>query len=60
MVDYYRAEGRAPCQSETDRIMKINRPGTSWASYKTNRLKMGFTATTVWSYRDGNVVSKNY
>lgn len=60
MVDYYRSQGRAPCQSETDQAMEINRPGTSWAPYKTNRLKMGFTATTVWSERDGHAVSKSY
>ena len=60
IVDYYRDHDRDPCQSETDQVMKINRPGTSWASYKTNRLKMGFTDTTVWSYRAGQSVSKNY
>lgn len=60
MVDYYRANARAPCQSETDQVMQINRPGSSWATYKTNRLKMGFTSTTVWSYRDGQEVSKSY
>jgi hypothetical protein len=59
-VEYYRAQGRAPCQSETDQIMKINRPGTSWPSYKTNRLKMGLSATTVWSERDGHAVSKSF
>lgn len=60
MVDYYRGAGRAPCQFETNQIMKINRPNTSSASYKTNRLKMGMTATTVWSHRDGHAVSKSY
>ncbi len=60
VVDYYRANSRAPCQSETDQVMQINRPGSNWATYKTNRLKMGFTNTTVWSYRDGQQQSKNY
>ena len=32
MVDYYRGNSRAPCQSETDQIMRINRPGLSWAT----------------------------
>lgn len=59
MVDYYRSQNRAPCQFETDQIMKINKPGsTTWVAYKTNRLKAGFTSTTVWSYRDGQQVSK--
>jgi hypothetical protein len=60
LVSYYRSQLRAPCQNETDQNMKINRPASNWASYKTNRLKMGFTTTTVWSYRDGQAVSKNY
>lgn len=41
-------------------MMEINRPRSNWASYKTNRLKTGFTTTTVWSERDGLAVSKNY
>lgn len=60
VVTYYRAQGRAPCQSETSQVMEINRPGASWVSYTTNRLKMGFTAHTVWSERAGQVASKNY
>lgn len=61
MVDYYRSHNRAPCQFETDQIMKINYPGSAtWLAYKTNRLKAGFTSTTVWSYRDGQQVSKNW
>lgn len=41
VVDYYRTTPQLPCQSETDQIMKVNRPGASWVAYKTNRLKMG-------------------
>lgn len=59
-VSVYRNHNRAPCRFEVDQIMKINRPGSSWVSYKTNRLKAGFTSTTVWSERDGQVVSKNH
>lgn len=60
VVDYYRANSRAPCQSETSQVMQINRPGSSWVSYHTNRQKMGFTSTTVWSERDGVAVSKSW
>jgi hypothetical protein len=62
-VDYYRSAGRAGgdgCRSETNQIMKINK-GSQWTTYQTNRLKMGFTNTTVWSQRgDAIPVSKNY
>jgi hypothetical protein len=59
VVDYYRNAGRAPCQSETTQLMQINQPQVGgWAQYKSNRLKMGFTSTTVWSERDGQAQSK--
>jgi len=59
-VSYYRSQSRAPCQTEFDQSMSINRPGNSDAQYKTNRLKFGFTATSVWSERDGHSESKSY
>jgi hypothetical protein len=46
--------------TQFNQIMKINRPGTSDATYKTNVLKMGMTATTAWSERDGHSASKAY
>ena len=59
-VDYYRQQNRAPCQWEITQQMEINRPGGNWAWYKTNRLKAGFTNTTVWAERDGEYASKSY
>lgn len=59
-VQYYRSAGRAPCQTEFDQIMKMNNPNGPDVAYKTNRLKAGFTSTSVWSERDGHAVSKSY
>lgn len=59
-VSYYRAQGRAPCMTEFDQDMKINRPGTTEYKYRTNRLKAGFTSGSVWSERDGLAQSKSY
>ena len=57
-VTYYRNQQRAPCGTQFDQKMYINRPGTSDAHYVTNLLRMGLTATTVWSERAGVYQSK--
>jgi hypothetical protein len=55
MVDYYRANNRAPCGTYLDQDMVINMPGLGWFRYKyvTNKLGAGFTMTHVWSERAG-------
>ncbi len=50
-VTYYRAQGRAPCQTTFPQDMHINGEGSP--RYRTNSLSCGFTATNVWSTRDG-------
>ncbi len=50
-VNYYRAQGRAPCQTTFPQDMHINGQGSP--RYRTNTLSCGFTATNVWSTRDG-------
>lgn len=60
LTAYYRANGRAPCQTQFNQDMKINRPGNSQASYRTNLLKAGITSTTVWAERDGVNVSRTW
>lgn len=50
-VTYYRAQGRAPCQTTFPQDMHINGQGSP--RYRTNTLSCGFTATNVWSTRDG-------
>jgi len=51
-----------PCRYETDQNSFINVPGGSPdpQQYKTNRIKMGMESTYVWSYRDGQAVSKTW
>jgi hypothetical protein len=55
-VIYYRGRGVTTCQTQFDQYMTIN-PSKG---YKTNTLMMGFTATTVWSERDGVRETKGY
>jgi hypothetical protein len=63
-VACYRANGPGcfvyayPCQVETNQNNLINRPGATDYQYKTNRLKAGMESTYVWSYRDGQAISK--
>lgn len=55
-VTYYRAQGRAPCQTTFPQNMLINGEGSP--RYRTNSLSCGFTATNVWSTRDGATQNK--
>ncbi|MGD9691315.1 MAG: hypothetical protein AB7G17_00565 [Phycisphaerales bacterium] len=57
-VTYYRAQGRAPCQTTFPQDMHINGEGSP--RYRTNTLSCGFTAAGVWSTRDGQTRNKNW
>lgn len=53
-VDYYRAQGRAPCQTQFPQDMHIN--GAGDPRYHSTVLKMGFSnaaGANTWSERDG-------
>jgi len=60
LTQYYRANGRAPCQTQFYQDMKINRPGNSQATYATHLLKAGMTSNTVWAERAGVYASRTW
>jgi hypothetical protein len=52
-VQAYRQGGAVPCETSFPQQMEINVGPNAWQPYKTNTLKAGITATTVWAERDG-------
>jgi hypothetical protein len=54
-VNYYRAAGRAPCETTMYQNMAINCPGCSSDPYQyiTNTLRTGMSEFSVWSERAG-------
>lgn len=59
-VQRYRNYGRVPCETQFWQRMEIDWPGEPglWMPYTVNLLRMGMTATTVWSERAGRFAER--
>jgi hypothetical protein len=57
-VQYYRNQGRAPCDTRFPQRMVITCPGSADVPYVTNLLRAGMTETTVWSERAGQYAER--